>query len=329
MAMRDDDEDESYAEKYLEHFFGDLKDNLNPLTLIPVVKDVLSIFDGYDVERMDMSLISDLKKAIDAFDSDNKTAYEKWSGLIGAISAIFGVPVKNVERDIRAVITTFFGENEATTEEGIINAIKEGWTGESKSNGHQLYEAMINGDTEQIERIEGRFEDDDAINSAIRKALRENDSRIKEAAEASFEGDIAEYGRIFNEILAEGHFELADIKAAIEAEIRELEPEEESSEDDTDKVESRYEVEHFYDALVNGDKRTADTVKKDIIDTDVANGEDRDDAEKSFETSFRSYVGKMYKSGEINRSQASNLLTQHGGYDSNETYGKLKDWDYE
>ena len=173
MAARDDDEDESYAEKYLEHFVGDLKDNLNPLTLIPVVKDVLSIFDGYDVERMDMALVSDLKKAIEAFNSDNKTAYDKWSGLIGAISAFFGVPVKNVERDIRATYNVFFGKRESTTKQGLLDAISEGLTGKSDSNGQQLYEAMLKGDSAQIERVKGRFDDDAEANSAIRAAIKE------------------------------------------------------------------------------------------------------------------------------------------------------------
>ena len=222
MAMRDDDEDESYIEKYLEHFVGDLKDSLNPLGLIPFVKDVLSIFQGYDVERMDMALFSDLQKAMDAFDSDSKTLYDKWSGLIGAISAFFGVPVKNVERDIRGLITTVFGESEETTVEGMLNAIKEGWTGEEKSNGQQLYEAMLKGDSAQIKRIEGRFEDQSKIDTAIRKALRENDPRIKEAAEAYLGGDYATYNKLRDEIAGEGNFSRTLITDALKAEYNYL-----------------------------------------------------------------------------------------------------------
>ena len=173
MAMRDDDDDESYAEKYVEHFFGDFKDSLNPLTLVPVAKDVVSIFKGYDVERMDMALFSDLQQAIDAFDSGTKTDYEKWSGLTGAISAFFGLPVKNVERDIRGLITTIFGDSEETTAAGMVNAMVEGWKGEQKSNAQQLYEAMLSGDKEQVKRIEGRFKDQDALNSALLKVIRE------------------------------------------------------------------------------------------------------------------------------------------------------------
>ena len=220
MAMRDDDEDESYIEKYLESFVGDLKDNLNPLNLIPFVKDIVSIFKGYDVERMDVALISDLKDAWDAFDSDNKTLYEKWSGLIGAVSALFGVPVKNIERDARALFNTIFGEHEETTLEGMLYAIEKGWTGDEKSNGQQLYEAMLKGDTKHIERVKARFEDQDAIDSALYKALKENDVRVKEAAKARDGGDIAGFTAIAKEIVGEGIFSQDNVVAAINSEIR-------------------------------------------------------------------------------------------------------------
>ena len=217
-AARDDDEDESLREKYLEHFVGDFKDSLNPLTLVPFAKDVVSIFQGYDVERMDMSLVSDLYKAIEAFDSDNKTMYEKWSGLIGATSAFFGIPVKNVEREVRAVINVFFGERESATKQGLLDAISEGWTGESKSNGQQLYEAMLSGDAAHIERIEGRFKDEDAINTALKKALRENDSRIKKAAMELRGGNFGGYSNYVETIASEGNFDKDLIAVAIRSE---------------------------------------------------------------------------------------------------------------
>ena len=221
IAMRDDDEDESYIEKYFGAFSGDLKDNLNPLTLIPVVKDVVSIFNGYDVERMDMSLFSDLRNAIDAFDSESKTAYEKWSGLVGAISAFFGVPIKNVERDIRGFINTMetFFNGEKTTSAGIWNSIREGWSGKESSKTQQLYEAYLNDDQEQIKRVEGRFKDKSDIEAALRKALRENDPRIREAAQAVIDGNQSERIRITKEIKAEGHFKQDTIVAAINAEL--------------------------------------------------------------------------------------------------------------
>lgn len=329
MAARDDDEDESYAEKYLEHFVGDVKDNLNPLTLVPVAKDVVSIFNGYDVERMDMALFSDLKKAMDAFDSEEKTAYEKWSGLVGAVSAFFGVPVKNVERDVRSVINTFFGEAESTTKEGILNAIEEGWKGKSKTNGNQLYDAMIKGDTAQIERIKGRFKDQSAINTAIRKALRENDPRIKEAAKARLNGDISEYTRIAKEIKAEGHFKQDDIVAAINAEMSAMKKgEDTTTSSSSDKVTSIYKVDDYYAAIVGWDQASAYMVKEDLIKTDMANGKDRDEAEEDFNSKFASYIRDKYELGEMSDSTAISMLVNYGDKSEESAYNKVQYWGF-
>lgn len=329
LAMRDDDEDESYAEKYLENFFGDLKDSLNPLALIPYVKDIVSIFRGYDVERMDVAIISDLKNAIDAFDSDTKTDYEKWSGLVGAVSALFGIPVKNVERDIRAFINTSFGETEGTTSAGLMNAILEGWTGESKSNGQQLYEAMLNGDREQIERVKARFKNQTAINSAIRKALRDNDPRIKEAAQAIVNEDYDKYTRIANSIINEGHFSETNVVAAIKSEVNALtKDEEETTESTVDKEVSLYEMDYFVSAAVSGDTIMAQAIREDIIRTAVANGKDREDAEKSFNSSFQSRIRDEYEGGSLSDREAVNMLVSYGGKTEEEASSKVQYWEF-
>jgi hypothetical protein len=125
---------------------------------------------------MDMDLIADLQKAWDDMDSESKTEYEKWVGLTGAISALFGIPFKNVERDIRGAYKTIksFIEGEKTTGAGIKIAITEGLTGEETSNKQQLYEAIINGDQQQFNRVKARFKDGDALKSAIRSAFKEH-----------------------------------------------------------------------------------------------------------------------------------------------------------
>ena len=175
-AGRDDDEDKTYLEKYIGAAVGDLVDSLNPLTLVPFAKDVVSIFQGYDVTRMDMNLISDLKKAIDNLDSENKTGYEKISGVATALAAFFGVPLKNIERDIRGVVNTIksFGSGQKTTSQGIGQAIKEAITGEADSNAEQLYAAIVSGDQTQIDRVKSRYKDEDAVEAAMRSAVKEH-----------------------------------------------------------------------------------------------------------------------------------------------------------
>lgn len=108
-ATRDDDEDKSYSEKYIETLKKTLIDNINPLSLIPLVKDVISIVKGYSVERSDMAVITDLYNAFNNLDSKNRSAYRKVEDFAGAIAAIFGLPVKNIMRDARGMYNLVTG----------------------------------------------------------------------------------------------------------------------------------------------------------------------------------------------------------------------------
>ena len=105
-AGRDDDEEKTYAEKYVGTLTEELIDSVNPLTLIPFVKDVVSIVQGYDVERSDMAVITDVINAWNNLDSDNRSAYRKVEDFAGAIASIFGLPVKNIMRDARGMYNT-------------------------------------------------------------------------------------------------------------------------------------------------------------------------------------------------------------------------------
>ncbi|MBQ2012031.1 MAG: hypothetical protein II206_04510, partial [Bacteroidaceae bacterium] len=55
-ALRDDDKYESFVEKWLSAFGENFLGELNPLDKIPLVKDVISIFSGEEVDRTDMTV---------------------------------------------------------------------------------------------------------------------------------------------------------------------------------------------------------------------------------------------------------------------------------
>jgi hypothetical protein len=174
-AMRDDDEDETYGEKWLEHYMSNFKEDLNPLNSLPVFRDIMSVIEGWDVERPDMTLIADLVTSIEkVFDEDSD--WEDTLNAVGAFANIFGIPMKNVVRDVRGFINTIksFINGEKTTSMGIENAIMEGLTGEEKTNAEQLYEAMLRGDQEQIKRVKARFKDGDTLKAAIRSAFKKH-----------------------------------------------------------------------------------------------------------------------------------------------------------
>ena len=173
-AGRDDDEDKTYAEKYIGTLTEELLDSFNPLTLIPFAKDVVSIFQGYDVERSDMAVITDLVKAWNNLSSDNRSVYRKVEDFAGAIASIFGLPVKNIMRDARAMYNTVnsFINGEQTTGAGIKNAMTEAVTGKEMSKSDKLYDAMESGDSAMLDRIESQYKDQDAFEIAVRQALR-------------------------------------------------------------------------------------------------------------------------------------------------------------
>ncbi len=232
-AARDDDDDETYAEKYLESLTAEMLDGFNPLTYIPLVKDIWSIMQGFDIERSDMSIWSDLWQSVENLFSDNKSGFEKTEGIVGSIASIFGLPLKNLMRDARGIYnlastllsgtpTTWAGVGEA-----VGGAVKdsiplysriEKWVGADTSKSDKLYNAIMSGDQNQIDRVKSQYKDDKAVESAIRQGLRENDSRIKEAAKAHGSGDIRGFSNYIDTIVAEGHFDRETVEGAIRAE---------------------------------------------------------------------------------------------------------------
>ena len=306
-AARDDDEDETYLEKYIGSITSELIDGFNILTYIPFVKDIWSIFQGYDVERSDMSLISDLWQSFENLFGDG-TAYDKVSGVAGALASVLGVPLKNILRDAEGTYNFFktITSGTPTTGAGIRDTIVEslkdaiplwGRFSESKSTSDKLYEAIMSGDADQIERLKSQYDSQDKIDSAIKTGLRENDPRIKEAAQARYDGNIAEYKRIAKEIIAEGNFSqdivVGAINAAVNA-IKKGETTETEQTEDKDEATSIYKASDLNAAFESGDNTMALEIIEDLVKTKVANGKTEKEAKSSVRSSMTSYWKPLY-----------------------------------
>jgi hypothetical protein len=100
-AMRDDDEDKTFKEKYLENVIGNLADD--PLSMIPYLNSAASIFEGYSVTRPDMQLVQNLYYSWSKWDSDNYTLSQKINDTSQSLIAFTGIPLKNVTRDIETL----------------------------------------------------------------------------------------------------------------------------------------------------------------------------------------------------------------------------------
>ena len=325
-AGRDDDEDETYWEKYIGTLSGEIFDSLNPAGYIPFIKDIVSIVQGYDVERSDMAVISDLWNAIQNLKKDSVSTYRKVEGFAGSIAQIFGLPLKNIMRDVRGIYQTVmsFVNGQQTTAAGVGYAVKGAITGKTVSNQQQLYEAYLSGNQVQIDRVKGRYKDQDAINSAIRNALRENDPRIKAAAAAKVGGDLDEYLRLAKEIIAEKHFSQDDVVRAVNAEINALNKGETTT--STPKASGMFKVEDFAVAISQGDQAMANAIKVDIIQTAQKNGKTQEEAEKSFKSSAASACKDLFLAGEISESQAINALEDYCGKTEDEAMADVQYW---
>lgn len=205
-AARNDDDDKTYAEKYIAELIPNFIDNANPVNQIAFLKDAISALQGYDVTRADMSVFSDLYNSIHNLNSDNLTYTQKIESLAGSIGAFFGLPIKNVIRDINSVENVIKGAkngnsfNPSMAKEAAQPEIKEVLLTDDvlaifgldlfpeKDKQQMIYEAIENGDKEMYKRLADNVSNPD---NYIKKGLIENDKRVAEAGLAYLDSDIS------------------------------------------------------------------------------------------------------------------------------------------
>ena len=224
-AARNDDDDKTYAEKYIAELIPNFIDNANPVNQIAFLKDAISVFQGYDVARADMSVFSDLYNSIHNLNSDNLTYTQKIESLAGSIGAFFGLPIKNVIRDINSVENVIKGAkngnsfNPSMAKEATQSEIKEALISDDvlavfgldlfpeKDKQQMIYEAIKDGNKEMYKRIADNVSDPD---NYIKKGLIENDERVATAGLAYLDGDIGMAINTAKELESDGFdYELA------------------------------------------------------------------------------------------------------------------------
>jgi hypothetical protein len=137
-ALRDDDRDETYWQKFGQAFLGfegdeekwyeyilpvldgNLAGTLLPHNYFPYLKDFSSIFLGYDLKRTDMQGFSELWKSVEAmwkaFILGKEVKYNTfglWANFIAKAANFLGVSVGNLKRDLESIMTSlsFWSKN--------------------------------------------------------------------------------------------------------------------------------------------------------------------------------------------------------------------------
>lgn len=356
-AMRDDDEDETFLEKYVQSFATEILDGINPITYYPFLKDVWSALQGFDIERSDMSLITSLvekvTKLVQVLSKDtnsmdeaeleahNKRLADAWWGVVDYVTALAGVPVKNVRRDINGAMNTYktiaadltdrdtsWGSLLDKVWSDVKNALPVvGWLPD-KAAADKLYKATVSGDTAYQKRLESGYSSKTSLDNAIRKGLRANDSRIWEAALCWNNNDLEGYMRIAKQIKGEGHFSQDNIVAAIQAEAKAM-IDSQSSGGSESKAKGYFTADKFAVAIGQGNGSMAATIKTDIIETAMANGKTEEEAEESFRSSAKSSMKEMFLEGGITKAQASKALVDHFGISEEDAKEDVQYWSFQ
>lgn len=173
-AFRDKkDDDTTYWERWLDDYKDNVVDNLNPVQLIPYMKDILSIAQGYDVNRLDMQGLSKLfagvrnvqKYATDADYRENHTWLEAAESLMSGISSVTGIPIYNVERDFKAIYNTTTGK--------YLGGIKR----KNSRQYERMLDAYLSGDNAAYKEIEGELKEkgleQKEITSKVKKEIKD------------------------------------------------------------------------------------------------------------------------------------------------------------
>lgn len=361
-AARDDDKTKTYWEKYLASLAGETVDSFNPLTYIPVLSDINNLFMGYSVERTDMSLASDLADSIkkiailygkydDEWSDEKKKEWEKkvrdaWVDNAWMAGTVMGLPLKNLARDVEAIINTATNPSNGAemSADTILKGMKDSarkslpilsWKADESSS-DQLYKAITQKKDVLVKRLKAQYGDEKKYESALLKGLRENDPRIKEAAQYAIDGKTPERVAIIRKIVAEGNYTQDQVIKAINQKANSMKGSSGGSSGDTPQ--KLYDYEEYVPAAANG-LGYADEVRKELIRYQADRNQEKDEkltraeaeeaAEKTFKSKVKSETKDSYAAGELTEAQVRKVLTASGAVKDDELNDLILQWDTE
>lgn len=332
-ALRDDDEDKTYWQKYVAAFWGldgNFADSINPIGMLPLGKDIMSIVQGYEPSRMELQGYADLWAMIQRITKlsageSKETSAKVVADAAGIIGNLFGLPVKNVLRDADALFTTAIQSTSSLKDDYTRAKSRYDIANEDNRSRYAKYiiQAGEAGNMELASQIYSDLEEsgqdpekiDSSINSILTKQYKE-DELVMAAAEAKADNDLKGYGEAF-ESLIEAGYNAKRLKSAInslETEIykergeenprdRKEEPAEEE-EDDAEEQVSAYESKDLIWAIeqandnVPGAKEQYNAIVTEIYETKIANGMEPKKAIQSLRTTISNAFKPRWQAAE-------------------------------
>lgn len=310
-AMRDDDDEQKFIEKYWEALGGNVLDNVNPVNMIPYVKDIASLFYGYSSSRMDLQAIEKLvnlgKQVGKMVNGESKWSVFKFiKEGSSAVSSITGIPAGSLVRDLMAIYGTIAGDHlpmvtELSSASGTYDVVYKAFTDGNAERGQKLLDKLYADKVDELVKEEekrakagemAQFADRASLEASARNSIERgmadvlmDDPRIAEAYELREKGMITELKAIYKEIQALG-FKQDMVTRAINSYANNMAKAPSEVSDDDLKM---YTTDTLFAAVERGDSADIDAAFKELVKYSYAA-----DPEKSITNSVKSEFKKRY-----------------------------------
>lgn len=301
-VWRDDDDETAWVD--VETWKDNFKDNMNPLTYIPYLKEIPSIWKGYSAERTEMTGITDsvqgLQKWIKYFQGESKyTAAGLVRESMKPISELSGMPINSTLREFESLADLIAwnyrkitGNETAKAEYEIKKTFYRagnpkntnmfiGLYGRAREEGDYKTAAAIYNDLQKAgntkekldnaykkwkkKRDEGLLEADEGLQKEITEAYKNNDMETFKSASEELKSKGIDINIALDQIEDEE-------KEEEEYEVSEVTPEDLQKEDNTAEL---YTL--LYMATQNNDTQAQNTYKKQLKEA----GEKEEDFQKN------------------------------------------------
>ena len=210
-AMRDRDKEKKFGERWLDHFFGDYLENINPINWVPIAKDLFSaginILQGKPFYSNNLAT-KPLEDVLGAIKEINDVATGKskktWIGAGYKVLKAFnvgGISLYNLARDIAAIYDTIIYDSPLANvkaqferDESLFKASHQNNKG-AYDNLNRLLKSALKaytlGDTEAGNYIVNKLKNqipDDVVDEALQRTLSK-DETISLMAEKKLNGE--------------------------------------------------------------------------------------------------------------------------------------------
>ena len=253
----------SYWDKFLDQLisWGTLLDVL-PGFGLPLVRDVLSVAQGYDVERQDMSVIKDVVDTVGDVFQGKVGSFTKALYLLVDFT---GIPATNIMSQLKAFMRPLYEKADALSTDEV---------------GYSLYEALGDGDYEAVrkealQKYKSKPNPEEYVDGLLVDALKTYDQRVISGAISYMDGNTTAYESAISALTSDGVPEDLAIKT-----IQGAATSYKSSVTKAAAAEGK-----AANAADTAEKTKAEKEKADIIDRLVAMGYDREKIEAAIGSS--------------------------------------------